>query len=87
MGYEVVVYPQPQKYLEKLKAVSQKEAERCADALEKLEEDPFKGRSGADIRPWSGPGFQYRLRVGRHRFGYRIDKEGKIVHVLRGWLK
>ena len=82
-----MVYPQPQKYLEKLKAVSQKEAERCADALEKLEEDPFRGRSGADIRRWSGLGFHYRLRVGRHRFGYNIDKEGKTVHVLRGWLK
>jgi len=73
--------------LEKLKAISQKETERCADALEKLGEDPFRRRSGADIRSWSGPGFHYRIRVGRHRFGYRIDKKGKIVHVLRGWLK
>jgi mRNA-degrading endonuclease RelE of RelBE toxin-antitoxin system len=82
-----VVYRQPQKYLEKLKAIGQKEAERCANALEKLGEDPFRGRPGADIRRWSGPGFHYRLRVGRHRFGYVIDKEGKIVHVLRGWFK
>ena len=49
MGYEVVVYPRPQKYLEKLKAISQKEAKRCVDAFEKLGEDPFMGRSGADI--------------------------------------
>mgnify|MGYP000081037426 CR=1 FL=1 len=87
MGYEVVVYPQPQKYLEKLKAISQKEAQRCTDALEKLGEDPFRAGLGVDIRSWTGPEFHYRRRVGRHRFGYRINRKGKIVHVLRGWLK
>jgi hypothetical protein len=40
-----------------------------------------------DIRQWKGPQFQYRLRVGRHRFGYGALKKEKLVDVKRAWMK
>jgi hypothetical protein len=30
---------------------------------------------------WEGSEFDYRLRVGRHRFGYRVDKGGSKIFV------
>ncbi|MDI6820496.1 MAG: hypothetical protein QMC89_06310 [Candidatus Hodarchaeaceae archaeon] len=51
-----------------------KQAQRCADALAELGRDPFGDRSDVDIKRWRGPEFQYRLRVGRHRFGYDVRK-------------
>ncbi len=88
MGYEVVFYPPAQRYIERLKGISEDEARELFEAVvEALECDPFRSRPGADISPWKGPQYDYRLRVRRHRFGYRVAKREKTVHVLRGWFK
>lgn len=81
-------YPPAQEYLERLKRISEGEARDLFETVVKaLERDPFKRRAKVDIRPWKGPQYDYRIRKGRHRFGYRIAKKEKTVHVLRGWFK
>ena len=58
-------------------------------ALPALEQDPFTGRSGLDVRPWRGdvPGVDFRVRFGRGRAYYRVDVPGRIVRVARFILK
>ena len=80
-GFEVRLHPEVSKYLAKLAQRAPKDAERCIDALRELSSDPFTSRSGVDIAPWKGPEFDYRIRIGRHRFGYRVDKGEKLVLV------
>ena len=87
LGYEVRLHTEVSRYLVKLAAGAPKDAGRCAGALRELAKDPFTPRPGVDIAPWRGPGFDYRLRVGRHRFGYRTDKRAKIVLVDAAWFK
>ncbi|MDI6883618.1 MAG: hypothetical protein QMD00_00510 [Hadesarchaea archaeon] len=87
LGYEVLLHPEVSRYLVKLGRDAPKDARRCAEALRKLAEDPFAARPSVDIAPWQGPEFDYRLRVGRHRFGYRVDKSKKFVHVDAAWFK
>jgi mRNA-degrading endonuclease RelE of RelBE toxin-antitoxin system len=57
------------------------------EALAELGRDPFRGRPRVDIQQWKGSQFQYRLRVGRHRFGYDVLKKEKLVDVKRAWMK
>lgn len=87
MGYEVRLHPEVSRYLVKLKRGALKDAERCAIALRELAGDPFTSRPEVDVAPWKGPEFDYRLRVGRHRFGYRVDKREKLVLVDAAWFK
>ncbi|KXA97949.1 hypothetical protein AKJ39_02720 [candidate division MSBL1 archaeon SCGC-AAA259J03] len=87
MGYKVQLHTDVSKYLAKLAKDAPKDAERCRDALRELGRDPFTSRSGVDISPWQGEEFDYRIRVGRHRFGYRVDKDEKTVLVDAGRLK
>lgn len=87
LDYEVRVHPEVAEYLAKLGKVAHKDAERCASALRGLAKNPFRSRSGADIEPWKGPEFDYRLRVGRHRLGYRVDKRKRLVMVDAAWFK
>jgi mRNA-degrading endonuclease RelE of RelBE toxin-antitoxin system len=86
-GFKVLIRPQVQSYLETMAIHAKKQASRCADALAELGQDPFRDRPGVDIKRWRGPEFQYRLRVGRHRFGYDVRKAEKIVDVKRAWMK
>lgn len=87
LGYEVRLHPEVSRYLVKLKRDAPKDAERCAAALRELATDPFTSRPGVDVAPWKGPEFDYRLRVGRHRFGYRMDKSERLVLVDAAWFK
>lgn len=87
LEFKVAIRPQVQTYLEAMAVYAPKQATRCADALAELGRDPFRDRPGVDIKRWRGPEFQYRLRVGRHRFGYDVRKDEKIVDVKRAWMK
>ncbi len=87
LGYEVRLHPEASRYLVKLKRDAPKDAERCAAALRELAMNPFTSRSGVDVAPWKGAEFDYRLRIGRHRFGYRVDKGEKLVLVDAAWFK
>ncbi len=40
-----------------------------------------------DFLAKEGAEFDYRLRIGRHRFGYRVDKSEKLVLVDAAWFK
>jgi mRNA-degrading endonuclease RelE of RelBE toxin-antitoxin system len=74
-------------YLETLKIHASEQARRCIDSLTELGRDPFTARPRADIKKWRGPEFEYRLKVGRHRFGYDVLKGDKFVDVKRAWFK
>lgn len=87
LGYEVKAHPEVVGYLVRLGRVAPKDAERCANALRELRKYPFRSRTGVDIAPWKGLEFDYRLRVGRHRFGYRVDKRKRFVLVDAAWFK
>lgn len=82
---KVEIHREVQKYLAKLSARAPKDRERCVEALKKLGEDPLHSRSGVDVSKWGDPRFDYRLRVGRHRFGYIVGSE--TVQVDDAWFK
>lgn len=84
MGFELAVYPPVLRYLEGL---TDRERGRCWEPITALEEDPFRRRPGVDIEPWKGAQYDYRVRKGRHRFGYVVVKKDKTVHVLGAWFK
>jgi mRNA-degrading endonuclease RelE of RelBE toxin-antitoxin system len=87
LGYEVQLHTGVSRYLLKLGKDAPNDAGRCFGGLRELAKDPFEARPGADIAPWKGPEFDYRLRVGRHRFGYRVSKPSKMVYVDAAWFK
>lgn len=83
MSYNVLLHRQVEKYLDRL---SDDEEARCRKSLKHLSEGPHRARSGADITPWKGEEeFDYRLRVGRHRFGYKIREDEVLV--TGAWFK
>ncbi len=81
LGYEIRLHPGVVRYLAKLEKDTPKDAERCVKALRALAKDPHRTRPGVDTAPWRGPEFDYRLRVGRHRFGYRVNRRERVVSV------
>ncbi len=86
-GFKVALRPQVQSYLETVATHAPQQARRCVEALAELGRNPFMGRPRVDIKRWKGPEFHYRLRVGRHRFGYDVLKKEKLVDVKRAWMK
>ncbi len=78
--YNVLLNP---KAYEELKSLPLEISERIKDAFKNLKDDPFKARSGTDIKPLSGTSNPrlYRLRVGDYRAIYWIDEENGEVLV------
>jgi mRNA-degrading endonuclease RelE of RelBE toxin-antitoxin system len=64
-----------------LDSLSDKAAERVANALELLEQDP-ESRS-LDVKPLKGRKPWRRLRVGNHRVVFRRSDGGKVLLVAR----
>jgi mRNA-degrading endonuclease RelE of RelBE toxin-antitoxin system len=86
LAFEVRLSRQVERYLEDLRRISGKEAERCAEALRELARNPFTPRPSADIKRMHGVrGLDYRLRVGRHRFYYTVAEQ--VVHVKVAFFK
>lgn len=69
MSYSVFLHPDVGEYLDSL---SQSERKRCYMSLKQLAIDPYKTRSGCDIKKMRGKKPYYRLRVGNNRFLYVI---------------
>ncbi|TET89645.1 MAG: type II toxin-antitoxin system RelE/ParE family toxin [Methanomassiliicoccales archaeon] len=82
MTYEVLLSATSVRQLRKL---PNKERDRIAKALRKLEEDPFSPRSGADSRALEGTKPEkHSLRVGPYRVIYPVmKKKVKVVEVFR----
>ncbi len=76
MSFSVFLHPDVENYLDSL---HEKERKRCYDVLKKLSEEPFKPRSGCDIKKMSGRKDFYRLRVGNHRFMYVVKDDQVLV--------
>ncbi|RDE10936.1 MAG: type II toxin-antitoxin system RelE/ParE family toxin [Candidatus Thorarchaeota archaeon] len=78
-----------------LDLLNPKQKNRVKSSLEQLEDDPFRRRSGADIkRPLThGELPLYRLRIGDHRAIYFVIEHEvratEIIHRSRGykWLE
>ena len=71
--------------LKELKALEDTTQKRMKKSLRKLEEDPFKSRSGADIKKLIGTQnpVLYRLRVGNYRLIYAVmEKEVKVTEII-----
>ena len=47
--------------------------------FERLSEDPYKSRSGCDIKKMAGKEIYYRLPVGNHSFLYVVQKKEVLV--------
>ncbi|MFW6305317.1 MAG: type II toxin-antitoxin system RelE family toxin [Candidatus Saliniplasma sp.] len=75
MSFSIFIHPDVEKYLD---SIQNDERKRCYDSLKKLSEEPFKPRSGCDIKKMSGEKTFYRLRVGDHRFLY-VVKDGEVL--------
>ncbi len=89
MGFEVKLHPEAVKYLKSLEPETQ---ERIKASLRLLGEDPFKKRSGADIKKLKGTKGRkdlYRLRIGSHRAVYAVEEDTvwitEIFHRERGY--
>ena len=81
MGYEVKLHPKVAKFLDPL---SDNERNRCIFALDELKTNPFKSRSGADIKKLSGKLHDlYRLRIGDYRFEYFVEEN--IVWIVKAF--
>ena len=79
--FTVLLHPDVIKFLDSL---SESDRKRCVEALRKLKEDPFKPRSGADIKKLEGrKRTMFRLRVGDFRFEYFV--EGRVVYVIEAF--
>ena len=76
MKFSVFLHPDVEKYLDHL---YDGEVKRCFQSLKKLAEDPYKARSGCDIKKISGRKIYYRLRVGDHRFLYVVKGNEILV--------
>ncbi len=67
---EVRIHPRVVDYIEEVG-----EKDRIKEKLENLEENPYKSRSGADIKKLKGKENEmYRLRIGPHRFEYFVEE-------------
>ncbi len=81
MAYEVRLHPKVAKFLDFL---SDSERNRCVEALDALKSDPFKPRSGADIKKLSGKLHDlYRMRIGDFRFEYFLEED--IVWIVKAF--
>ncbi len=82
-GFLVLVSKTARHAFDELEPDAQKRIRRAWDALK---EDPYRPRSGADIKKLQGsfePPF-YRLRVGEYRIIYAVvGKEVKITEIVR----
>jgi mRNA interferase RelE/StbE len=77
--YEVLIDERVEKDLEK---VPKHVVEEFLKQLDEFEKNPIRSRSGFDIKPMEGyPGNTYRLRIGKYRVLYSVDKETKKVRI------
>lgn len=68
--------------LKTFRALPEQERTRVREALARVAEDPFRRRSGADIRKLKGThGRQdlYRVRVGELRVVYAVEDDAVLV--------
>ncbi|RKY64470.1 MAG: type II toxin-antitoxin system RelE/ParE family toxin [Candidatus Latescibacterota bacterium] len=76
MFYQVLLRPSARRDLDRL---SDSDAERVMDALEKLKQDP----RGRGTRKLKGGRNEWRLRVGAYRVLYEIDDSHRKVLIFR----
>jgi mRNA-degrading endonuclease RelE of RelBE toxin-antitoxin system len=69
-----------QKALDKLPP---NEVRRIWRHIGELQKDPYRPRPLADIVPVEGSSTMYRLRVGKLRVEYSVNKSDNIIKVLR----
>ena len=76
--YEVQV---DERVTKDLKAVPEYIIDKFIEILDELEINPFKRRSGVDIKRLVGHPDIYRVRIGNYRVLYSVDKNNHIVKI------
>ena len=74
-----------QTVISQLSLLNPKQMKRVKDALANLEDDPFRRRSGSDIKKLVTPDEPplYRLRIGDYRAIYFVvDHEVKVTEII-----
>ena len=81
--FVVVVHPRMTKELKAIEKAGRRDiVRRILRALQSLEEDPFRARSGLDIKLLAAAeGAVYRLRIGDYRVLYEVDMGSGRVYV------
>ena len=83
MTHEILISTTFKKQLTKLEDELK---DRVKDTLKKLGEDPYRSRSGVDIKKLSRTDpTKYRLRVGDYRVIYTIEEDNKVIKVIEGF--
>lgn len=83
MAYEVKLHPTVAKFLD---TFSSNERKRLVESLENLKQNPFKPRSGTDIKKLKGKLHDlYRLRDGDYRFEYFV--EDNTVWIVKSFIR
>ena len=76
--YELEISKQVAKFIDKR---TRKEKARIAQALSRLQENPFRG--DLDIQKLKGYPNDYRLRIGKYRFLYTIIENRLLVYMYK----
>ncbi len=81
MVYDLRIHPKAGKFLDEVSVIERK---RLVESLENLRGNPFRPRSGTDIKRLKGKLHDfYRLRDGNYRFEYFV--EDGIVWVVKAF--
>lgn len=83
--YEIMINEGPRKTFEKVKDKDEEVAKIISNNIIKLEDDPYKPRSGTDIDHIEGSNLpSYRLRIGAQiRVEYTINSTDRTVTITR----
>ncbi|MEM1514365.1 MAG: type II toxin-antitoxin system RelE/ParE family toxin [Candidatus Thermoplasmatota archaeon] len=77
--FEVFIH---KKFAKKLKEIEKPFLERIANFLDTLKEEPVPWRK-FDIKKIEGEKNTYRVRIGKYRLIYFVDKNNKMIHILK----
>jgi len=83
VGWSVILSKQAVKDIEKLKRAGL--AQSAKELLFLLAADPFTTQPKVEKLVGNLQGFYSRRINIQHRLVYSIDKEGRVIHVLRMW--
>ena len=77
--YEIVIH---KKFIRKLREMERPSLDKIANLMEILKTDPIPWKN-FDIRKIQGEKDMYRVRIGKYRLIYFVDKNTKMIHILK----
>jgi len=77
--FKIVIH---KKSIKKLREMGKSSLKRMANLIEILETDPIPWKY-FDVKKLEGEKDTYRVRIGKYRIIYFVDKNSKIIHILK----